>query len=154
MCSYWKIVNIGAPRSLIILLHHQAQGFIPYTLHHSEYCNLPAEFRAAAIRNCLWLLLLPVGDSERLHVDRRPLRVRKRSLTFLASSSSSRFFCRSSSESCISGSSSFTRFITWPSLSVTHTHTNDLDHLFLEHCAKRNESQHHHPQSLAFVFPK
>lgn len=60
---------------------------------------------------------LPVGESVRLLVDRRPRRVRKRSLTFLASSSSSRFFCRSSSESCSSGSGSFTRSITLPVLS-------------------------------------
>lgn len=63
----------------------------------------------------------PVGDSERLPVERRPRRVRKRSLTFLACSSSSRFFCRSSSESCSSGSGSFTRSITLPVLSEGKT---------------------------------
>lgn len=70
---------------------------------------------------------LPVGDSDRLPVERRPRRVRKRSLTFLACSSSSRFFCRSSSESCSSGSWSFTRSITLPVLSeegTAHVYTD------------------------------
>lgn len=67
---------------------------------------------------------LPVGESERLPVERRPRRVRKRSLTFLACSSSSRFFCRSSSESCSSGSWSFTRSITLPVLSKRDKNTH------------------------------
>ena len=71
---------------------------------------------------CVCVYSLPVGESVR---ERRPRRVRKRSLTFLACWSSSRFFCRSSSESCSSGSWSFTRSITLPVLSEkdnTHVH--------------------------------
>lgn len=59
-----------------------------------------------------------VGESVRLLVERRPRRVRKRSLAFFACSSSSRFFFRSSSDSGISGSVSFTRSITLPVLST------------------------------------
>lgn len=58
-----------------------------------------------------------VGES-RLLVERRPRRVRKRSLAFFACSSSSKFFFRSSSDSGISGSESFTRSITIPVLST------------------------------------
>lgn len=60
----------------------------------------------------------PVGESVRLLVERRPRRVKNRSLAFFACSSSSRFFFRSSSDSCISGSGSFTRSITLPVLST------------------------------------
>lgn len=59
-----------------------------------------------------------VGESVRLLVERRPRRVRKRSLAFFACSNSSRFFFRSSSDSGISGSVSFTRSITLPVLST------------------------------------
>jgi len=70
--------------------------------------------------------VVPVGESERLQVERRPLRCKKRSLTFLASSSSSRFFWRSSSDNFSSGRGSFTRSITCPSSSQTQMSTHNL----------------------------
>lgn len=59
-----------------------------------------------------------VGESERLHRDRLPRRVKNFSLTFLASSSISKFFFLSSSVILISGKLSCTRSITCPLLST------------------------------------
>lgn len=58
--------------------------------------------------------VLPDGDSAGLLLDFLPRRVRNRSLTDLASSSSARFFFLSSSEMLMSGSRSFTRSMTCP----------------------------------------
>lgn len=60
------------------------------------------------------LYILPDGESPGLLLDFLPRRVRNRSLTNLASSSSARFFFLSSSEMLISGSWSFTRSMTCP----------------------------------------
>lgn len=60
------------------------------------------------------LHILPDGESPGLLLDLLPRRVRNRSLTNLASSSSARFFFLSSSEMLMSGSWSFTRSMTCP----------------------------------------
>lgn len=60
------------------------------------------------------MCILPDGESPGLLLDFLPRRVRNRSLTNLASSSSARFFFLSSSEMLMSGSWSFTRSMICP----------------------------------------
>lgn len=109
-----------------------------------------------SVREHVWTRAsLPVGELLRLLVDRRPLRVRKRSLTILACSSSSRFFWRSSSESCSSGSWSFSRSIMLPVLSekhkCTHFHTLRSNLYYLTYMMHSKMQQLSHIKCLFYA---